>query len=186
MTAFYHKFVVSFILKWADQSLSQIQQLRTFLVSHGVQTSPKVVFSRGCHQVIVARRDALLEATRRMLPHSFKKKGELQTILDYYNDAITGTDVWKRFAETVRHGDRERSNRWFLRAHHIPYTRSEGDEAAELLRTGKSAKSRRILSSGQIERIKIDHCDFGVPLVKLAKLHKVSKSTIWNAIRREE
>lgn len=147
---------------------------------------PKVAFSNGCYKIIVARRDALLEATKRMLPHSFKKKGELQTVLDYYKGTITGTDVWKRFAETVKHGDRERSNRWLSHARHIPYTRLEGDIAAELLRTGKSGKSRMILSSDQIERIKIDHRDYGVPLVKLAKLHRVSKSTIWNATRREE
>jgi len=57
-----------------------------------------------------------------MLPYTFKKREELQAILDYFDNKTTGTQLIGMINESVEDGNRTGK----IRKVDIPFTRQEG------------------------------------------------------------
>jgi len=107
----YGKWTVRFKLSWSDSSRQQVSQIREFLTSHGIRPAPKLIFALGAYTLVVGDQNEVLKAAREMLPFVYKKRAELQTIIDYRGDKITGSGVFERFKALQESGLREK-NRW--------------------------------------------------------------------------
>jgi hypothetical protein len=92
----YGKWTVRFKLIWSDSSRQQLSQLREFVSFRGIKPAPKFLFGDGAYALVIGDQFEVLKAEREMRPFVFKKRDELQTIIDYREDMITGTEVFQR------------------------------------------------------------------------------------------
>ncbi len=150
VTVVYRKFIVSFIFRRADQSRSQIEQLRKFLISERVCPTPKILFSGGSHQLTVAKTESIVKCAQEMVLYCFKKQLELQTVLDYHQNLLTGEDVSRRFAELASMGERERFRGQIPPIVDIPHKRSEAIQSNIDARLRNSGLARRLLTPEQL------------------------------------
>ncbi|HVB95547.1 MAG TPA: hypothetical protein VND41_02965 [Nitrososphaerales archaeon] len=80
----------------------------------------------------------VLKTARELIPFVFKKKDELQTIIDCREDKIAGTEVFERFKALQDLGIREK-NRWpAIPEVKIPYRRIDG---YRLMKHGREIKN---------------------------------------------
>jgi hypothetical protein len=174
---YYSRFTLRFTVTWCDSSLQQLTQLREFIASCGIRPSPKITFTSGAHVLIIGIQAEVLKTARELLPFVFKKRDEFQTIVDYLEDRITGTEVFQRFKAFQDLGIREKSRYPSNGEINIPYRRSEGQVL------GKSAGGRPpILKRAQILEIQYSHNVLGRTLKCLAAEFGVSPSTVKSAL----
>jgi hypothetical protein len=175
----YGKWTVRFKLTWTDSSRQQVSQIREFLVSHGIRPAPKIIFALGAYTVVVGDQAEVLKAAREMLPFVYKKRDELQTIIDYRGDRVTGSEVFERFKAFQASGMREKSHWPSLDDVDIPLSRSDG------YKRGRAAggNSRIRLTTTQIREIKVAHEKLGRTVNYLAHKFHVSNSTVARALR---
>jgi hypothetical protein len=95
--------VLRFTLVWVDNSHGQLAQLRTFLQSSGIALGRVLKHGNGAYMLQIASPKSVLAAARLMLRFCFKKNRELQAVIDYYKNRITGTELLSIFNEMVRH-----------------------------------------------------------------------------------
>ena len=174
---FYDRYTLRFSLAWCDSSYEQLFQLRQFVESCGIKPAPKTTYTNGAYVLVVGAQSEVLKTARELLPFAFKKKDEFQTVLDYLEDRITGTEVFERFKILQDFGMRER-NRYPAKGEvDIPYRRSEGQAL------GKGSGGRpRILTLKQIREIQYAHNNLGETLGCLARKLGVSRSTVKSAL----
>jgi Mor family transcriptional regulator len=104
----------------------------------------------------------------------FKKRRELEWVLQYFGDKLTGTDFIERLNDDVSCGNRTGK----IRHVDIPYLHSEGSRQRYL----RSAAKRRVLSEEQKRQIVIDRGFAGMTLARLAEKYDVSITTIARAV----
>jgi hypothetical protein len=142
-----------------------------------VRPAPKITFTSGAYVLIIGKQEEVLKTARELLPFVSKKRDEFQTIVDYLEDRITGTDVFQRFKVLQDLGIREKNRYPSNGEINIPYRRSEG----HIL--GKSAGGRpRILNVVQIQEIQHARNVLGRTLKYLAVEFGVSPSTVKSAL----
>jgi hypothetical protein len=174
---YYSRYTLRFAATWCDSSLQQLSQLRHFLLSHGIKPAPKTTFTSGAYVLVVGNQEEVLRTARALLPFVFKKRDEFQTIADYLEDRITGTEVFRRFKALQDLGLRER-NRYLSNGEIcIPYKRTDGQNLGKL--TGGRP---RILSTAQVREIQHAHYVQGETVEHLAAKFAVSRSTAQSAL----
>lgn len=77
-------------------------QLRIFLLSKGIAVGSVLNHSSGVYMLQVASPRAVLAAAKAMVSVCFKKRRELQIVIDYYENGITGTAALSGLNELVR------------------------------------------------------------------------------------
>jgi hypothetical protein len=174
---YYSRYTLRFTVTWCDSSLQQLTQLREFIESCGIRPAPKITFTSGAHVLIIGDQAEVLKTARELLPFVYKKRDEFQTIADYLENRITGTEVFQRFKVLQDLGIREK-NRYPSKGEiSIPYRINEGQVL------GKSTGGRpRILSDMQIRKIQFACNTLGRPLKSLAAEFGVSTSTVKSAL----
>ena len=88
---------------------SSLRKLREFIVSRGIRPVPKITFTSGAFVLIVGKQAEVLKTAHELLPFVSKKKDEFQTIVDYLEDRVTGTEVFQRFKALQDLGAREKN-----------------------------------------------------------------------------
>jgi hypothetical protein len=127
--------------------------------------------------LIIGNQAEVLKTAHELLPFVFKKRDEFQTIVDYLEDRITGTEVFQRFKALQDRGIREKNRYPSSGEINIPYRRSEGQVL------GKSTGGRPpILNRVQIREIQYAHDILGRTLKSLAAEFGVSPSTVKSAL----
>lgn len=175
---YYSRYTLRFTVTWCDSTLQQLSQLRTFITSCGIRPAPKITFTSGAYVLIIGDQAEVLKTATELLPFVFKKKDEFQTIVDYLEDRITGTEVFKRFKALQDLGMREKNRYPSNGEINIPYRRSEGHML------GKSTGGRpRILSMAQIREIQYARNTLRETLEHLAAKFGVSTFTVKSALR---
>jgi hypothetical protein len=165
---------------FTDNYFPLIEMLKTFLVSHGIQTQD-VSFFMGAWRLGVAQSTSLLRMAVMMWPHCSKKRAEVKTFIDYLQNRITGSDFVQVLNESVRSGNRTGK----IRTASIPYTREQGQvlrkqevvEQAKMMGCGN-----RVLSDDLANEIRIAFASGRFSQGKLALMYGVGDSTISRTI----
>jgi len=100
----------------------------------------------------------------------YKKRRELQLLVDYYFDKVTGTEVLEAFNEEVRSGIRIGK----IRGTDMPYTHSAGFTRARYA----SRFEQRSLSAVESQNLIGEYISKGVTGKSLARKYDVSESTV--------
>jgi hypothetical protein len=168
--------------KLIDNYRPQMVMVREFLVSQGIRVhNPNTEERRGAWFIGVAQADSVRRMAAMMVPHLYKKREEVQAILDYLDNENTGTQLVEVFNESVRKGNRVGK----IRDVDIPYTRREGQKLAkEERRTflGRLRNENQKLSEEDREQIREDIISGKVGNGELAKKYGVSGATISRAV----
>lgn len=174
---YYSRYTLRFTVTWCDSNLQQLTQLREFIESRGIRPAPKITFTSGAFVLIIGNQTEVLKTARELLPFVSKKRNEFQTIVDYLEDRLTGTEVFKRFKIFQDMGIREK-NRYPSKGEiDIPYKRSEGQVLGK-----KSGGRPPLLNRVQIAEIQHARNALGRTLQSLAAEFGVSPSTVKSAL----
>ena len=157
---------------FTDQSFDQIANIRDFLLGHEIKTSNILKTSKGtAYIVVVGGYESVKKTLRSMLPHLYKKANEIQAVLDYYKNKISGNKLLEVFREEVGAGRRER--RQHRVALDIPYTRQEGLALMKARRKERLrdafGRFRPRVTPEDFDRIRREHFDEGKRLRDLVK-----------------
>jgi hypothetical protein len=115
-----------------------------------------------------------LSALKEMLPLLDKKWSQVKGAVNYLENRITGDEFIAVLNEAVR--TKKRSS-WLI-TRNMPYTKRQG----RVLRGGRP--HMRALTRDQVETIKHDKIVLGLSYTKLAKIYKVSASTIFLSLKK--
>jgi len=185
VTCYPGKWTIAFYLEWADQCRVQLEQLNFFMFRMGIKTGRvhKLSASEGCITRI-CEVPSVVETADRMLPHSFKKREELQLIIDYrQRGIITGDEVIRKLNDLVQTGKRERHRP--PRRSIMPWTFEDGLHMSKQ-RGGRMNKDKgRVLTDEQVASIREKRKLFGLTFSQLAQMFGVSRDTIRRSIDSE-
>ena len=159
-------------LEFSDNWRPQLEQLLAFLHSHGISTGQISKMSGGAYHFVIVRQAGVISAATAMLATRccFKKRQELEWVLQYFGDRLTGTAFIERLNDEVRCGNRTGKIRHF----EIPYLHSDGSRQRYL----RIAAKRRVLTEEQKRQIVIDRSVGRMTLARLAAKYAVSITTI--------
>jgi LAGLIDADG-like domain len=180
------RFTLAFSLEFSESYLPQLSQTRDFLASEGIKTLPittqRRMRSRTTNYVlrITTQREVLL-LCKKMLPYSYKKDWDLQTVRDYLQDRITGDEALQRLNLSVASGRREGIIRGFSK----PFRKSEGIHISALIGGRRSSAKRVKLSKEQVEALRKVHDETGRSFAELSRMFKVSTDVVRTALGRK-
>jgi len=173
-------FTLHWILSFTDNWPPQLAQVKRFLESQGISVGIVRATGTGGYKIQVAGILSLRKCAQAMLSGNniFKKRRELELLLDYYDGKITGDQVIAAFNEEVRNGIRVGK----LRSSNLPYTYFDGIRAYNPSRWGKP---RVMLSLGDEDRMKVKelYSVTGLTIYQIAKEYGVAPSTIFLIVR---
>lgn len=126
-----------------------------------------------------------VEATaEKMSPHSFKKREELELLLNYRKrNEITGSQVISRLNSLVQSGKRERHRA--PRTAEMPWTYEEGYHLARQLAGWSKAEAHPIVTEAQVLDMRRKHKLFGSTFSELGRMFGVSRGTVRKVILSE-
>ncbi len=129
-----------------------------------------------CLPVVIASRAGVIAAARAMLATQccFKKRRELEWVLQYYENKLTGTAFIEKLNDDVICGNRTGK----IRHVDVPFLHSDGGRQRYL----RSAARRRVLTEEQKRQIVFDRGLAGMTLARLAAKYGVSITTIARAV----
>jgi len=171
-------YTIHWVIAYSDNWHGQIEQIREFLIRHGVKVQKvrKVGFGGWiCEVKAIA---SLTIAAKEMLQSGgiFKKKRELRLLLDYYSDRVSGTEVLEGFNSEVLLGVRVGK----IRRTEMPYTHSEG-----LTRARQASNSEQKTLDGVESRQLVDeYLSNTVTGKSLAEKYGVSEATVSRLLKR--
>lgn len=96
--------VLQFGLVWVDNCKRQLDQLRYFLTSRGIQVGRVTQDRQGVFRLHVASPKNVLKAAKLLLPHCSKKRFELSLVVNYYENRVNGTQTLEGFNQAVMIG----------------------------------------------------------------------------------
>lgn len=163
--------VVNFTDNWAPQ----LAQIKRFLESQGVSVGAIRSTGMGAYKIEVAAIESLVKFAKGALWTSclFKKRRELQMLLDYFGGRVSGNQVIESLNGEVRDGIRVGK----LRTAYVPLTYQE---ARGLFMVGYKKK---VLSEEQKSEIRNRYVKEGSTIYQLAPAFGVCPSTIFLAVR---
>jgi hypothetical protein len=176
------KHTLHFVLNFVDNWPPQLWQIKLFLEREGVRVGAVRRAGVGGFKVEVAAIESLMRCAEAMLETRclFKKRGELEMMLSYFKDKVTGNQVIEFLNEEVK--NRIRVGKLRL-SFDVPCTYSEG------LRIYKKGYKRigpstlQALTEKEKEEIRESYVNDGSTIYKLAPAYGVSPSTIFKTIR---
>ena len=168
------KFTLEFGLQFADGYHLQLDRLKTFLSERKVYAGEITKHTYEEMYVLRVSEDkSVLRAARNMLPHSCKKAAELEAMVKYMQNKISGNQAISVFNRMVREGERIGK----IRIVDLPYTYDEGIAVAHESHGIKLAKltisDQEVIQSKRLA---------GERVVVLAKEYGVSERTIRKAL----
>jgi hypothetical protein len=93
-------------LIWVDNSFDQLFQLRKFLLVQGIAVGNVLNHSNGVYRLQIGSPSSVLSAAKMLVGFCFKKRKELEAVISYYENRISGSAVLSIFNEQVRRGIR--------------------------------------------------------------------------------
>jgi hypothetical protein len=162
--------VVNFTDNWAPQLL----QIKQFLEAQGVRVGALRSTGMGAFNIEVAAIESLVKFAKGALETRclFKKRKELQMMIEYFDGRVTGNQVIE-FLNEVRSGIRVGK----LRVANLPYTYIEARSA---FMTGYK---RKMLTEEEKSEIRSRYVNEGSTIYQLAPVFGVCPSTIFLAVR---
>ncbi len=133
-------YTIHWVISFSDNWLGQIEQIREFLVKHGIRVGKTRRAGVGGWTCEVKEISSLKTMAIEMLRSGgiYKKKRELLLLIDYYSDKVRGTEVLEAFNTEVRLGIRVGK----IRKTGLPYTHTGGVKGV----TGKSLAQKYDIS----------------------------------------
>lgn len=165
-----------FHLTWSDTYLPQLEQLKTFLVSEGFHPA-QITDSTAAYFLPLYRQDEVLTAAKMMLPFTYKKWYDLQTLVAYLENRITGSEAMDRMNDSIKAGSRSAPIRYV----HMPFLRNEGAYAGRVLGARRAAESRKVLNHEQIQEM-IKCRQAGMSVKELLTRFGVGKDVVYRVI----
>jgi hypothetical protein len=167
-----------FHLTWSDAYLPQVEQLKTFLEHEGFRPT-KVVSGSTVYFLPLNRQSDVLTAAKMMIPLVYKKRYDLETVVEYLENRITGSEAIERLNESVRAGRRSARIRYV----HMPFLRNEGAYSGRVLGARRAARTRTALGDEEKQEI-IKQKETGISVKELVGRYGVSKDTIYKALKK--
>lgn len=98
-------FKLGLSLIFTDASLQQISMVRSLLISKGIHPSNTLkASSASAWMIAISRHDAVVAASKAMLPHLYKKANEIQAVINCYEGRTGGNDLANIFHAEVEAG----------------------------------------------------------------------------------
>lgn len=120
-------YVVSARLEFSDNWRYQLQAVESFLEGEGIKSArmyPRIwKGKKSSRHPKICNVAGVLKMARNMLPHSVKKRAELQAIVDYLDDRITGDELVRLVNKEIWIGNKLGK----LKSSDLPMTRSEAN-----------------------------------------------------------
>jgi len=175
-------YTLYFTIEWTDTSFAQLEQVKEFLQRNAVYAQPRIYVQKGkytFYSLQIAFQDSILRLARSLRRYSFKKRKELDAVIAYLENRISGDQVIQVFNEAVSAGTRA----GIIRTASLPYLKNEGIHVARVEGGKKSGAKRRILTPEQVAQVKLGRSIFHKTLRELAEEHGVSVHAITRALR---
>lgn len=171
------EYILHWVVSFSDNWLCQIEQVRLFLLGHGIRVGKPRRVGVGAWMCEVAEISSLIALATNMLASGgvYKKKRELQLLLDYYLDKITGTEVIEAFNDEVRLGKRVGK----IRRVDMPYTHSAGFARARYA----SRFGQRALNAIEADTLVKEYVRGDATCRSLATKYDISASTVSRILR---
>ena len=118
----------------------------------------------GAYLLMVTKQDSVVAMSKRMLRYSFKKRKELQAVIDYYTNRITGDEAIRVFNGEVQEG---------VRVGHLWRATLPLNHSAGVTRGRRRSK----LTDAEIKVIRRKHAE-GVSTTELSLAYRKAMSTI--------
>lgn len=166
--------VISFTDKWFEQ----VEQVREFLIERGVRVGRTRRVGVGGWICEVKEISSLRAVAIQMLQSGgiYKKRRELQLLVDYYSDKITAAQILEAFNSEVRLGIRVGK----IRNTDMPFSYSEGLAQAQYA----SRFERRALTKIESQSLVEEYLSKNVTGKWLARKYDVSEATVSKLLRR--
>ncbi len=168
-------------LSFSDNYRPQIDMVKEFLVSQNVRPWNTYFDTSHAWKFGVSRGDSLHIMASMMLPYIYKKKDEVEAVLDYLDNRITGSEFVEVLNESVRIGNRVGK----VKTVDMPHTREEGQILRDRKRTEHAYKmitANTILTVDLIDKIRESLLSGEATNGELAKKYGVSPATISRAM----
>ena len=173
----FRRYHLKFCLSWTDSYLPRLQGLAAFLKAQGLSPT-KPYRSDAVYFFSLNQQHDVLATAKIMIPLTCKKRTDLQTVVQYLENKITGNEAIERLNESVR--VRRRSAR--IRHVNMPYTLLEGIREGRLFGTLRSARTQSKIKDDDKDTIRLER-RAGVSVRELAARHGVSRDTIYHTLR---
>lgn len=171
-------YTIHWVVSFSDNWLEQIEQVRDFLIKHGIKvgkTRRNGIGGWTCRVIEIASLKAM---ARKMLQSGgiYKKKRELKLLLDYYSNKVSGTEVLEGFNSEVRLGIRTGK----IRIAVMPHTYTEGFARAR----HSFRLNQRVLNEEESRRLADEYRSGWVTGKSLARKFGVSRATVSRILKR--
>lgn len=172
------EYILHWVISFSDNWLPQIEQVRNFLIRHGIKVGKPRRVGVGAWGCEVAEISSMRKMAAEMLASGgiFKKRRELELLLDYYEDKITGTVVIEAFNSEVKLGNRLGK----IKNVEMPYTHSGGHARGRQA----SRYEQRVLDVVQSKRLVEDYLSGKTTCRVLASKYDISASTVSRILKR--
>lgn len=170
-------YVLRFQLSWADNSIGQLTQLRSFLVSRKIRVGN--ITRSEAQRLEIGAQDAVLQAVIQMIKYSGKKSYELTIARDYLLNRISGSEAIERLNNAVIAGNREGK----IRHVNIPWTRVEGKAIEHRIAVEKSVDKNTKLTSEMVEGILSEYRPYKISQAKLATKYGISRTSVARVLK---
>jgi hypothetical protein len=171
-------YTLHWVISFSDNWLGQIEQIREFLANHGIRVGKPRKVGVGGWTCEIKEIGSMKTMAIEMLQSGgiFKKRRELQMLVDYYSDKVTGTEVLEAFNSEVRLGIRVGK----FRNAEMPYTHSEGLRRARYA----SRFEQRALNAIETQNLIDEYVTKGVTGKSLARKYDISEATVSRILQR--
>ena len=170
-------FVVGVRLGFSDNWPEQLLAVRRFLVSQGIRlgnlTRSRRKGIEHAWKLMVCNKDAVLTMATKMLPHVVKKKAELEAVVLYLNDRITGDEFVSRVNHEVAIGDKLGKYKHST----LPCTRAEGNRARRVFSPSRAREVNLVKIPDQV--LDAVGNDYGSGEFSMRELSKRHSLAIW-------
>jgi hypothetical protein len=173
-------YTLHWVLNFVDNWPPQLFQIKQFMESEGIKVGALRRSGRGGYKIEVAAIDSLQRCALAMLEgrNLFKKKQELELMLDYFSGRKTGDEVVRVLNEEVTAGIRIGK----VRGSGVPYTYFEGKRIYKKGHVWNSL-SQSALKPFEKETVRKRYAKEGMTIYQLASIYRVSPSTIFRTVR---
>jgi hypothetical protein len=165
-------YVLHWVLSFSDNWTEQLEQVRRFLIARGISVGKPRRNGKAAWMFEVAEISSMKLMATKMLRSGgiYKKRRELQLLLDYYDDKVTGNQVIEGFNSEVRLGIRTGK----LRDPNMPFGHRDGYARGRYA----SRYEQRTLTSNQTKELIEEYLASSITGKALALKFEISEATV--------
>lgn len=171
-------YTLRWVLSFSDNWLGQVDQVREFLAEHGINVRKARRNGVGGWTCEIKEISSMKAMAVEMLQSGgvYKKRMELELLVSYYSDKVTGTEVLEAFNAEVRFGIRIGK----IRKTEMPHTHSEGLARAR----HASSFEQRTLNMIETQNLVNEYLTTSLTGKSLARKYDVSEATVSRILKR--